>query len=90
MLVSRCLVKKVEAEYPPVARQKKVEGTVILGFLVDENGQVSDVQILRPAGGSSGLTESAVSAVRKWIFHTGCKSRKTCKSPSYISSCISN
>ncbi len=73
------LVKKVEADYPPVARQKKVEGTVILGLLVDENGQVSDVQILRPAGGSSGLNESAVSAVRKWTFRPAVKAGKRVK-----------
>ncbi|MCI0446117.1 TonB family protein, partial [bacterium] len=73
------LVKKIEADYPPVARQKKVEGTVILGLLVDENGQVSDVQILRPAGGSSGLNESAVSAVRKWTFRPAVKAGKRVK-----------
>ena len=73
------LIKKIEADYPPVARQKKVEGTVILGLLVDENGQVSDVQILRPAGGSSGLNESAVSAVRKWTFRPAVKAGKRVK-----------
>jgi TonB family protein len=73
------LVKKIEADYPPVALQKKVEGTVILGLLVDENGQVSDVQILRPAGGSSGLNESAVSAVRKWTFRPAVKAGKRVK-----------
>lgn len=73
------LVKKVEADYPPVARQKKVEGTVILGLLVDENGQVSDVQVLRPAGGSSGLNEAAVTAVRKWTFRPAVKAGKRVK-----------
>jgi TonB family protein len=73
------LVKKVEADYPPVARQKKVEGTVILGLLVDENGQVSDVQVLRPAGGTSGLNEAAVTAVRKWTFRPAVKAGKRVK-----------
>lgn len=73
------LVKKVEADYPPVARQKKVEGTVILGLLVDENGQVSDVQVLRPAGGSSGLNEAAVTAVRRWTFRPAVKAGKRVK-----------
>ncbi len=73
------LIKKIEADYPPVARQKKVEGTVILGLLVDENGQVSDVQVLRSAGGSSGLNEAAVSAVRKWTFRPAVKAGKRVK-----------
>jgi len=73
------LVKKVEPEYPRIAMQKKIEGTVILQLLVNEDGQVSDVQVLRTAGGSSGLNEAAVSAVRQWTFRPAVKAGKRVK-----------
>ena len=73
------LTKKVDPEYPPLARQKKIEGTVILQLLVNENGQVVDVKVLRKAGGSTGLTESAIAAVRKWVFQPAVKAGKRVK-----------
>ena len=34
-------------QYPTVAQEKGVEGRVVLGFVVDENGQVKDVKVLK-------------------------------------------
>jgi TonB family protein len=73
------LTKRVDAEYPPLARQKKIEGTVILQLLVNENGQVADVKVLRRAGGSTGLTESAIAAARQWAFQPAVKAGKRVK-----------
>lgn len=78
-VIKPVLVKKVEPEYPRVAMQKKIEGTVILQLLVNEDGQVSDVQVLRTAGGSGGLNEAAVSAVRQWTFRPAVKAGKRVK-----------
>jgi TonB family protein len=58
----------VKPEYPPLARQMHVSGTVILSVLVTETGQVGDVKVLRGAGGNMGLNQAAASAVRKWTF----------------------
>jgi TonB family protein len=73
------LVNRTNPLYPPAAHLKKVEGTVILSVLVSENGSVSDVKVLRGAGGTSGLNESAVSAVKKWKFKPAVKEGKRVK-----------
>jgi TonB family protein len=78
-VVKPVLTKKVEAEYPPLARQKKIQGTVILQLLINENGQVAEVKVLRAAGGASGLNESAVEAARKWVFQPAVKAGKRVK-----------
>ena len=38
-------------DYPPFARQNGIEGTVFVEFLVDANGNVGSVKILRGIGG---------------------------------------
>jgi TonB family protein len=37
-------------KYPQTARDKKIEGMVVLTFIVKEDGSVSDVEILRGIG----------------------------------------
>ena len=54
-------------QYPAVAQEKGVEGRVVLGFVVDENGQVKDVKVLK--GVDPALDAEAVrvvSASPKW------------------------
>ncbi|MFL6196537.1 MAG: TonB family protein [Thermoanaerobaculia bacterium] len=52
--------------YPEGARRAKTQGTVILETIVDQDGCVRDVKVLKPQ--PEGLTEEAVRAVRQWIF----------------------
>lgn len=73
------VVSKQNPSYPAVASAKKIEGTVILSLLINERGDVSDVKVLRQAGGTSGLNEAAVSAVRKWKFRPAVKDGKRVK-----------
>jgi protein TonB len=70
------LVNRVNPTYPHAAQARRIEGTVILSILVSESGDVADVKVLRPAGGTSGLNEAATSAVRKWKFRPGVKDGK--------------
>jgi len=56
---------KVQPEYPPTARQLKIEGPVELEAVVAENGTVEKVNIL---SGNPILTRPAADAVRKWKF----------------------
>ena len=54
-------------QYPAVAQEKGVEGRVVLGFVVDENGQVKDVKVLK--GVDPALDAEAVRVVSsspKW------------------------
>lgn len=58
-----------EPEYTEEAREQGVHGVVILQAVVDEDGDVGHVHVLRPLEPlSSGLTDSAVEAVRQWKF----------------------
>jgi protein TonB len=56
---------KVQPEYPPVARQLKLEGTVEVEATIDETGAVSEV---REVSGNPVLAKAASSAVKKWKF----------------------
>jgi periplasmic protein TonB len=60
------LVHRVEPEYPRAAVAAHIEGRVILEAIVDENGRVTDVQVLRSAG--SILDHEAITALRQWRY----------------------
>ena len=67
--IAPVLLEKVAAEYPPEAFAAGIEGAVILEFGVDENGQVTEVNVKQPAG--HGFDEAAVAAVRKFRWKPG-------------------
>jgi TonB family protein len=55
-----------DASYSEEARAAKVSGTVVLHFIVTEEGQATNIQVKRSLG--HGLDEKAVEAVRNWRF----------------------
>lgn len=59
------IVSKTQPEYPPMARQLKLEGTVELEAIISEQGTVDDVRIVT---GNPVLTKAAAQAVKKWKF----------------------
>lgn len=63
---SPTLVHRVEPFYPPVAVSARLQGLVILEALVDRDGTVADVKVLRSAG--SVLDREALIAVRQWRY----------------------
>ncbi len=71
------IVSRVNPSYPPIAQQKKIEGTVIIGVLISERGDVAEAKVLRGSG--YGLNEAALSAVRKWRFRPAVKEGKRVK-----------
>jgi protein TonB len=56
---------KVQPDYPPVARQLKIEGPVELEAVVTESGAVEKVNIV---SGNPVLTRPAADAVKRWKF----------------------
>jgi TonB family protein len=60
----------VKPEYPQVARQMRVTGTVRLEATVAPDGKVRDTKVL---GGSPLLVQEAVTAVKKWKYEEGAK-----------------
>jgi protein TonB len=60
------LVHRVEPFYPPFAVKARLEGVVILEAIVDRDGTVTDVKVLRTAGAL--LDREAMAAVRRWRY----------------------
>ncbi|MFT6815543.1 MAG: protein TonB [Sphingobacteriales bacterium] len=50
-------------KYPNLARENKVEGTVYIQFVINQNGEISDVKILRGIG--AGCDEEALRVIKK-------------------------
>ena len=59
------LAYRVEPEYPSIAVNAQIEGTVILEATVDDAGKVRDARVLRSRGV---LDEAAVRAVEQWRY----------------------
>ncbi|HYK02786.1 MAG TPA: TonB family protein [Thermoanaerobaculia bacterium] len=71
-LVSPRVLRRGTVPYPSMARQQKVEGTVITNVLVSETGNVLEVRVVRGIS-RGGLNEAAVSAMRRSSFAPGTK-----------------
>lgn len=55
-------------QYPEEAKEKEISGRVLVGFIVEKDGSVNEVKIVRGIGG--GCDEEAVRVVKampKWI-----------------------
>ncbi len=50
-------------EYPNIARENNIEGTVVIRFVIDKDGKVKDAEIVREIGGGCG--EAALKVVKK-------------------------
>jgi protein TonB len=59
-------ITKVQPEYPVVARQLKLEGTVEVEASITETGTVADV---RQVSGNPVLAKAASDALKKWKFN---------------------
>lgn len=58
-------VAKPQPDYPPIARQLKLEGKVEVEASITETGSVDSVRILT---GNAVLTMAAAAAMKKWRF----------------------
>lgn len=59
-------MRKVDPEYPAVARQIRLTGDVELEIFIDPSGAVEKVNVL---SGNTLLSGSSVQAVRRWRFN---------------------
>jgi len=58
-------VKKVDPVYPPLARQARIQGTVVLKALINTSGDVYNLQLV---SGHPLLAPAAVEAVKQWKY----------------------
>lgn len=64
------VVSKVRPVYPYRARQKGISGKVVLKFIVNKNGTVTNVSVVKAE--PQGVFEKiAVAAIKKWKFEPG-------------------
>lgn len=59
------LVNRVAPVYPPLARQARIQGTVILDVIITKTGEISDVKLV---SGHPMLAPAAIEAVRQWRY----------------------
>ena len=62
---ARNLIREVTPEYPPLAKQARIQGTVVLGVLIDADGKVVDIRVM---SGHPLLVQSATDAVKQWEY----------------------
>lgn len=60
------VIHKTPPLYTEVARKEKQQGRVVLRAVINEQGEVEDVEVIE--GQPYGLNEAAVEAVRQWRF----------------------
>jgi TonB family protein len=61
----RRLINRVDPEYPETLKRLNIGGTVRLRVTIAAKGNVENVELL---GGNPILGESAISAVRQWVY----------------------
>lgn len=63
------VVDRADPEYTESARKARVAGVVVVEAIIDKNGRVQDVKVIK--GLPMGLGASAEAAVRRWRFKPG-------------------
>jgi TonB family protein len=66
-------LRREEPEYPPVAQQLRVEGTVKAEFLVGPDGSVEDFRIISVSRTGVGFERATEEAVRSWRYKPATK-----------------
>lgn len=64
-IVQGLMIKKVAPEYPPLARQARIQGTVVLKVQISKAGDVVSMQLV---SGHPMLAPAAIEAVKQWKY----------------------
>lgn len=64
-VTSGLLIKKVTPEYPALAKQARIQGSVVLHAVIGKNGEVQNLQVV---SGHPMLTQAAIQAVKQWRY----------------------
>jgi periplasmic protein TonB len=59
------LIHRVQPQYPPLARQARVQGVVVLRAIITREGSIANLQVI---SGPPLLVRSAMDAVLRWTY----------------------
>jgi protein TonB len=59
------LIHRVQPVYPPLARQARIQGTVVLRAIISRDGRIENLQVV---SGHPMLVPAAIGAVRQWRY----------------------
>jgi len=59
------LISQTKPTYPPLARQARIQGTVVLHAIINKEGQVAQLEVI---SGHPLLVQSAIEAVKQWRY----------------------
>ena len=62
---SGLLIRKVSPNYPPLARQARIQGTVVLQAQISKDGSIQNLQLI---SGHPILAPAAIEAVKQWKY----------------------
>lgn len=64
-IVEGLLLHKVMPAYPPLARQARISGSVVLQAVINKNGGIEDLRLVQ---GNPLLASAAINAVKQWRY----------------------
>jgi periplasmic protein TonB len=67
------LLKEVKPQYTAQAMRAKIQGEVLLECIVQPDGSVGNVRVVRSLDSAFGLDQEAIKAARQWRFAPGTK-----------------
>jgi len=59
------LVRRVQPNYPPLARQARIQGTVVLRAMISKDGSIENLTLV---SGHPMLAPAAIDAVKQWKY----------------------
>jgi protein TonB len=59
------LIRQVKPEYPALARQARIQGTVVLQAVIGKDGTVQNLRVI---SGHPMLTAASIAAVKQWLY----------------------
>lgn len=67
------VVEKIKPEYPPQGIAYLFDADVVIRILIGAGGEVAEAFVVAESGVDMGFEESALNAVRQWLFHPAFK-----------------
>src|SRR5277367_4263128 len=64
-VTSGLLVKRIQPNYPPLARQARIQGVVVLQAQISKEGSIENLQLI---SGHPMLAPAAIEAVKQWKY----------------------